>query len=145
MTPSDNDRATIPYGERYTWGYLTTTITVPVVYTVYILNRLADTTAADIAYQRPLLIAIGASILMNMFVAPPPRKGRDRRDERDKDIHRRGEHIGFYILAFAMIGPFALAMLEAEYFWIASAMYLAYVLNAITASVTKLVLYHRGW
>ncbi|GAB3658751.1 hypothetical protein [Glycomyces tarimensis] len=139
------DRTRLPYGERYAWGYLTTTIAVPIVYAVYLLGRLADTPAADVAYQQPLLISIAASMLLNMFLAPAPRKGRDRKDERDADIHRRGEHIGFYVLAIAMIGPFALAMLEADHIWIANAMYGAYVLNAITASVTKIVLYHRGW
>lgn len=144
MTEPD-DTGPMPYGEKHTWAYLTTAVTVPVVYTVYMLTRLAETPAADIAFQRPLIIAVIASIVMNMFVAPMPRKGIDRRDQRDTDINRRGEHIGFFVLAFAMLGPFALAMTEADHFWIANAMYLVYVLNAVTSSTVKLVLYHRGW
>ena len=143
MTAPDTPR--LSYGERYTWGYLTTCIVIYTIYAVYMLGLLADTPAADIAFQKPLLIAVGAGIVVGMFLAPAPRKGRDRKDERDTDIHRRGELAGFYVLAIGMLGPLALTFLEADHFWIANAMYLAYVLNAIGASATKLVLYHRGW
>lgn len=38
-----------------------------------------------------------------------------------------------------------LAMTEADYFWIANAMYLAFVLSSLLGSVTKIFAYRRGF
>jgi hypothetical protein len=43
-----------------------------------------------------------------------------------------------------MLVPFGLAMAEFEYFWIANAIYLAFVVSALTASVVKIAAYRRG-
>jgi hypothetical protein len=43
-----------------------------------------------------------------------------------------------------MLVPFGLAMAEGDHFWIANAIYLAFVLSALTASVVKIVAYRRG-
>jgi hypothetical protein len=43
-----------------------------------------------------------------------------------------------------MVVPFALTLAEFEYFWIANAMYLAFVLAALIGAVAKLVAYRRG-
>jgi hypothetical protein len=39
----------------------------------------------------------------------------------------------------------ALTMVEADYFWIANALYLSFVAAALVSGVVKLVLYHRGY
>ena len=44
-----------------------------------------------------------------------------------------------------MVGVLALTMLEYEYFWIASALYLSFVVGTLVASVVKIVSYHRGF
>jgi hypothetical protein len=145
MTASAGPTPRLPYGERHAWGYLTTAIAVPVVYLAIMLDRLADTPAADLAFQRPLLIAVGASIVLNMFFAPAPRKGRDRQDERDALLAQRGVRAGFYALSAAVLAPFALAMYEAPYFWIASAIYLAFAAAATVESIVRIVGYRRGF
>ena len=40
--------------------------------------------------------------------------------------------------------PFLLTLAEFDYFWIANAMYFAFVLSALIGSVVKLVAYRRG-
>ncbi|WP_199037588.1 hypothetical protein [Glycomyces salinus] len=144
-SPESPGEPALPYGERYTWGYLATAVVVISAYVVYMLVQLADTPVDEIGFQKPLLVAIGASIVLNMFFAPQPRKGRDRRDERDTLIARHGERIGFMVLAIAFLGPFTLVMFEVSYFWIANAIYLAYCLSAIVESVVKIVGYRRGF
>ncbi|MCC3765324.1 hypothetical protein K3N28_19880 [Glycomyces sp. TRM65418] len=134
----------LPYGERHAWGYLTTAVAVPLVYLAVMLDRLADTAAADVEFQRPLLIAVAASIVLNMFLAPAPRKGRDRQDERDTLIAQRGVRAGFYVLAAAVLVPFALAMVEAPHFWIASGIYFAFTVAASAESIARIVGYRRG-
>ncbi|WP_017541631.1 hypothetical protein [Nocardiopsis halophila] len=134
----------MPYGERRTWAYLVTALLVPSLYVAAVLAGPGLARSVEGEFQAPLLVAIGAGLVANMFFVRPPRKGRDRRDERDAEIDRRGERVGFIVLGAAMIAPLALAMLEAAYFWIAHAAYLAYVLSAAVSSAAKLVFYRRG-
>nr|BFE80897.1 hypothetical protein GCM10020093_034980 [Planobispora longispora] len=81
----------------------------------------------------------------------PPHRRRDRAAQRelperprDKDINRFGEYVGGGVFAVAMLVPFALAVVEADHFWIANAMYASFVLTALVSSCAKLVAYRRG-
>jgi len=133
------------YGERHTWGYLTTGIAVPIVYGAIMFDRTRTTPADQIDFQVPLLAAVAVSILLNMFLAPGPRRGRDRRDERDAAIDRRGRTAAYRTLIFGALLALVLAMFEAAPFWIANALYLAFVASAVAESIAKIVAYRRGW
>jgi hypothetical protein len=150
----------VPFEEKVTWVSLVVAVVVPVAYFAIMLGRLGDTSAADIAYQKPLLIAIGASIVLTIIGAiltgigsgiSAELRGRraedeiDRKDERDKTISRHGDLIGYYVASAGMVGVLALTMLEYEYFWIANTLYLSFVVATLVASVVKLVAYHRGF
>jgi hypothetical protein len=150
----------MPYEERSTWVSLVVTVVVPVAYVAIMLGRLGETAAADIAYQRPLLIAIGASVVLTIVLTivtaigtgiSAELRGRsaageiDRTDERDKQIGRRGDLVGFYVSSGGMVGVLALTMLEYDYFWIANALYLSFVVGTLVASAVKIASYHRGF
>jgi hypothetical protein len=150
----------MPFEEKITSVNAVVTVIVPIAYFAVMLGRLGDTSAADIAYQKPLLIAIGASIVLTIIGAilagigtgiSAELRGRrpedeiDRKDERDKTISRRGDLIGLYVSSAGMVGVLALTMLEYDYFWIASALYLSFVVGTLVGSVVKLVAYHRGF
>jgi hypothetical protein len=150
----------MPFEEKLTWVNLVVAVVVPVAYFATMLGRLGDVSAADISYQRPLLIAIGASVVLTIVGSilagigtgiSAELRGRsasddiDRKDERDKLISRRGDLIGFYVSSVGMVGVLALTMLEYEYFWIASALYLSFVVGTLVGSVVKIVSYHRGF
>jgi hypothetical protein len=149
----------MPFEERMTWVNLVVTLVVPVWYVVTMAGRLGDTSAADIAYQKPMLIAFGVYIGLSIVCAiavsiasaiSAEVRGRgtadiDRKDERDKDIGRRGDVVGFYVASAGAVGVIALTMLEYDYFWIANALYLSFVVATLVASVVKLVLYRRGF
>ena len=49
---------------------------------------------------------------------------------RDRDIGRFGEYFAGTVLGVGMVVPFVLTLAEFDYFWIANAMYLAFVLSA---------------
>ena len=66
-------------------------------------------------------------------------------DVRDRDIGRFGEYFGGTVLGVGMVVPFVLTLAEFDYFWIANAMYLAFVLSALVGAVVKLVAYRRGF
>jgi hypothetical protein len=154
------EEAAMPFEEKITWVNAVVTVVVPIAYFAIMLGRLGDTSAADIAYQKPLLIAIGASIVLTIIGAiltgigsgiSAELRGRraedeiDRKDERDKTISRHGDLIGYYVASAGMVGVLALTMLEYEYFWIANTLYLSFVVATLVASVVKLVAYHRGF
>lgn len=48
-------------------------------------------------------------------------------------------------MGVAAIVPLGLAMAKAEQFWIANALYMAFVLAAFVSAVVKIVAYRRGF
>ncbi|WP_106402003.1 hypothetical protein [Actinocorallia populi] len=132
------------YEERRIWAYAAVAAVVPAVYVVIMLGRLADAGAAEVSYVRPLLVAVAAGIVVNflagMLIGTP-----DRRDERDVGIFRYGTQAGYFVLAAGAAGALALTLAEAAHFWIANALYLAFILDALTSSAVKIVAYRRGF
>jgi drug/metabolite transporter (DMT)-like permease len=139
--------------EKRSWIYVVVGVGVAAVYFVTVLSKVPGADVARIAYVRPMLIAIGAGIGLGIVasivagiasaIASPGEAGRT--DERDRQIHRMGEYVGFYVMSIAAIVPLALAMAEAAHFWIANALYLAFVLAMLASSIVKIVLYRRGF
>jgi hypothetical protein len=153
------EEAVVPYEEKVTWVGLVVTLVVPVAYFAIMLGRLGDVSAADISYQVPLLIAIGASVVLTIVGSilagigsgiSAELHGRSAsadlgKDERDVRISRHGDLIGFSVSSAGMAGVLALTMLEYEHFWIASALYASFVAGTLVASVVKIAAYHRGF
>ena len=150
----------MPFEEKVTWVNAVVSAIVPAVYFVIVLGQVGSVPAAEIAYQRPMLIAIGVSIVLTIVGSiltgigsgisaeiMQPGSGADigRSDERDKQIIRRGELIGYYVSSVGVVGAMALTMLEYPYFWIANALYLAFVVAALVSAAVKLVAYRRGF
>jgi hypothetical protein len=103
----------------------------------------------EIDYQGTLLGVVGAAIVLSIVgmigigILSPNDAG--KADQRDREINRLGEYVGGTVLAAGMIVPFGLAMAEAPHFWIANAMYLAFVVGTLSATSVKLVAYRRGF
>lgn len=136
------------YEEKNAWVYAALAVAVPVIYFWIILGQLPTTSVDEIAYQQPLLIAIGAAIACSIVLSIvlgifSPKN--TQRDQRDTDIKRRGEYVGGIVLGVAMVVPFLLALIGAEHFWIANTIYLAFVLSAFLGTAVKLVAYRRGF
>ena len=136
------------FEEKGNWVYLVVSVVTYVAYLSVILGRAQDVPLADVPYVSTMLwtigIAVALSILGNVVVAISKPSEADKSDVRDKDINRFGEYVGGVVLAVGMLAPFVLALAESDYFWIANAMYLAFVLSAFTSSVVKVVAYRRG-
>ncbi len=149
----------MPFEEKVTWTYAVVAAIVPATYFTVVLRQLATTPAGQIAYQRPMLIAIGASILLTIVgsigaaitsaigeaITGGDPESIDRKDERDAQIGRRGELAGYYVASAGTVGVLALTMLKFDYFWIANALYLSFVVAALVSSAVKLVAYRRGF
>ncbi len=149
----------MPFEEKLTWVNLVVTALVAGVYFVLMLGQVVDVPAAEVAYQKPMLIAVGVSVLLtivgsilmgigtgiSMELSGRSADDMDRKDERDKDISRRGDVAGFYIVSAGALAVMALTMLEYDYFWIANALYLSFVVATLVSGAVKLVAYRRGF
>lgn len=141
------------FAEKRSWIYAAIAVVIPVIYLSIVLRRLNGTgvaavAVADIGYITPMLTAIGAAMVLNIgatITAAALAPGdADRKDERDRQINRLGEYVAFYVMSIVALVPLGLAMAEADYFWIANALYVAFVLAALASAVVKIVAYRRG-
>lgn len=137
------------YEEKGAWVYGLVAVVVWTGYAVVLLQRAGGGPLVDVHYVPVLLWTVGISVLLTTVVRVLVEMVRPsethRADVRDREIDRRGEYVGGIVLGVVMVGPFALTLAEADHFWIANAMYLAYVIGAVVASVVKVVVYRRGF
>lgn len=139
--------------EKHWWAYGVIALGVPAVYFAILLREVATTPVDEIEFQLPLLIAgasgvvlaIVATIVIRIAAAIGAPRGALLNDARDRGIHRFGEFVAGIVLAAAMVVPFSLAMLRADQFWIANAMYLAFVVSAVAGSAVKVASYRRDF
>lgn len=150
----------MPFEEKTSWVSGLVAVVVAGAYASVVVPHIGGGSVSAIAYQRPMLIAIGAMIVMTIIVTilmaigtavtaqitgdgSPDDVGRT--DERDKDINRRGELIGYYVSSIGMLAALALAMLEADHFWIANAIFAGFMISSVVGSAYKVFLYRRGF
>jgi cell division protein FtsW (lipid II flippase) len=89
--------------------------------------------------------AIIASIVLNIAIAIASPKEAGKKDQRDRQINRFGEYIGQSFVVAGGVTALLLTLAEADYFWIANAIYLGFVLSALLGSTAKIVAYRRGF
>ena len=137
------------FEEKGNWVYLVVSVATYVAYLSVILGRAQDVPLTDVPYVSTMLwtigIAVALSILGNIVVAISKPNEADKSDVRDKDINRFGEYVGGIVLGVGMVVPLGLALAEFDYFWIANAMYAAFVLASLVSATVKLVAYRRGF
>ncbi len=133
--------------ERRSWIYIVTSVLAYVGYVWYVVAHADGQPLARTAYQKPLLVSIAAAIVVNIvaeialsIVRPVERKF----DVRDKEIQRLGDFTGSSLVVIGAIVGLLLALGEKDYFWIANAIYLGFVLSAVLGSMTKIGLYRAG-
>jgi cytochrome c biogenesis protein CcdA len=137
------------YEEKGQWVYLAATTIGYGAYLVLVLGGAGSTPLPEVDYQPILLWTIGAAIVASIIgriaieIASPSESTTE--DVRDRDIGRFGEYGAGVVLGIGMVGPFILALVEADHFWIANAMYLVFTVQAVVGAVIKLIAYRRGF
>jgi cytochrome c biogenesis protein CcdA len=137
------------YEEKGQWVYLAATALAYGGYLVLMLSRAGTTPLPEIDYQPILLLTVGAGIAGSIVgriaieIIRPSESYRE--DVRDRDIGRFGEYVAGIVMGVGMVWPFILALIEADHFWIANAIYLVFVTQAVVGAVIKLVAYRRGF
>jgi hypothetical protein len=135
------------YEEKAAWVQGIVAVLGYGVYVAVILSRIDDGTLVDVPYVDAMLWTIGsaivAGIIGGIFVGIASR-GRTQKDQRDRQIYRHGEYAGMSFVVIGALGALILAMIEADWFWIANLVYLCFVLSAILSWIVKAVAYRRG-
>jgi hypothetical protein len=137
------------YEEKGQWVYLAATTIAYGAYLVLMLGQSGTTPLAETDYQPILLWTIGAAVAGSVIgriaieIIRPSESHRE--DVRDREIGRFGEYVSGMILGIGMVGPFVLTLVEADHFWIANAIYLVFVVQAVAGTVIKLLAYRRGF
>lgn len=137
------------YEEKGTWVYLVIAIVGYTVYLSLVLPQVAAGVAVgDVDYVPVMLWTIGgaivATIVLRILVEIVFPSESTKGDVRDRDIDRLGTRVGSSFVVIGALGALVLAMLEADWFWIANIIYLCFVLSALLESITRLVAYRRG-
>ncbi|MFJ9550626.1 hypothetical protein [Streptomyces erythrochromogenes] len=135
--------------EKRAWIMIVVTVVSYAVYLALVLGRSGDGRIAEEPYVAALLWTVGsaivASILLHITVSLlTPEDGRIK-DQRDREIHHFGDHIGQSFVVIGGVAGLVLAMAEADQFWIANAIYLAFVLSALLGSTAKIFAYRTGF
>ncbi len=132
--------------EKRAWIMLVVSAAAYAIYTSVVLSRPGPLT--EVAYQGPLLWTVGGAIVANILltIAAGIAAPRDnRKDQRDREIHRLSEYIGHSFTVIGGVVALVLAMLSVDQFWIANVIYLGFVLSALLGSVAKIFAYRRGY
>jgi hypothetical protein len=148
------------FEEKVTWVSVVVSAAVAAVYFSVVFGQLGHTPVAEIAYQKPMLIAIGAMIGMTIVgtiamavgtavsaevLGNGSVKDIDRKDERDVSIGRRGDLFGYYVSSVGVFAALVLTMLKFDYFWIANAILMSFLVASFVSSVVKIAAYRRGF
>ncbi|CAM5379083.1 hypothetical protein [Leifsonia shinshuensis] len=130
------------FDEKNAWAYLVVAV---LGYATYLILLAA---LGPGAYVPLLLWTVGASIAANIVARigisiGNPREA-DKRDQRDREIKVFGERVGQAFVVIGALAALVLALFEAPWFWIANAVYAAFVLSAVVGSIATLVAYRKG-
>ncbi|MGH3714138.1 MAG: hypothetical protein ACRDT4_11860 [Micromonosporaceae bacterium] len=129
--------------EKRAWIMLVVTVGAYAAYLTIILGRAGPTPLAEVPYVWTMLWTIGAAIVTTivLHIGVSIGSGGQQKDQRDKEIARYGEYVGHSFVVIGAVGALVMAMAELDHFWIANAIYLAFVLSSILGSVAKLAAY----
>jgi len=136
------------FEEKGTWIQAVMIFAVAVVYGVIVFGRAQDIPVEDVAYQALMLWCIGISIVVSILATIVATianlRETPKTDERDTQIHRKGESVGRYLLVLGAVVALGLAMTERAHFWIAQALFVGFVLQALASAIVKIHAYRRG-
>lgn len=117
-------------------------------YGLTVFRLAADSPVNELRYQPLILIVVVPLVVIatigHIVVSAGNPSEADTRDERDREIARRGSVIGGWFVSAAAIGAVFAAMAEIDHFWLAHLLLAGLVLAELADGLWRLVLYRRG-
>ncbi len=136
------------FEEKRAWIMLVVSVCAYAVYAVIILGRAGGASLTEVPYAVTLLWSVGAAIVISIvlnIVVSIASGGPAKKDQRDREIGRLGDYIGQSFVVIGGVTALLMALAKLPYFWIANAVYLAFVLSAVLGSIAKIFAYRRGF
>ena len=135
--------------EKRAWIMLVVAAGTYAAYVITMVSRANGGPLAEVPYAATLLWTIGAATIASTVAEivlgiANPRASRDK-DVRDREVGRLGDYTGYAFVVIGAVAAMLMAMARWEPFWIANVIYLCFVLSAVLGSVTKVVVYRRGF
>ena len=135
--------------EKRAWIRLVVSVIAYAVYVTIVLSRADGRPLSDVPYAAALLWTIGsaiaASIIVEIAISIANPKASRMRDVRDRQIGRLGDQTGQAFVVIGAVAAMLMALAEWDWFWIANAIYLCFVLSAILGGITKVVVYRKSF
>lgn len=139
----------MPYQEKSAWILLLVSLVSYGWYVSTVLSALGGAPLETAAYQAPMLWSIGGALVavigLHILVGVIGAGGFGKMDQRDRDIYRLSEYAGQGLVALGAVAGMAMALAAWPPFWIANVIYLGFMLAAIVSTITRIVLYRRGF
>lgn len=134
--------------EKVAWIGLVVGIVTGVVYGAVLAARATGGPLVEAPYVDAMLWSIGIGIVVTavvtIVVAILTRRDGQGTDVRDRQISARAEHTARAVLVIGALAALVLAMLEADHFWIAHALFIGFYASAVLEGITKVALYRGG-
>ena len=132
--------------EKSNWVVLVVAVPTLFIYAAVVVPQVVGLPIDEVTWVQPMILAIVgfvvANVLGNVVAAASNPGDADKNDERDREIDRFGERVGYWLIAAGSIVALVLAMTKADHFWIGNAIFLGGIAGAMLGSVTKIVAYH---
>lgn len=139
----------VTHEEKRAWIIAVLALGTYAAYLAVLLVRATDTPVAEVPYASTLLWAVGisiaASIVLSVVVSVGAPKSANRRDQRDREIHRFGEYTGQSFVVLGGVAALGMALAEMDQFWIANVLYAGFTLSAILGCAAKIAAYRWGF
>jgi len=138
----------VAFEEKRAWIMLVVSVCAYAVYAVIILGRASGASLTEVPYAATLLWSVGAAIVISIvlnIVVSIASGGPAKKDQRDREIGRLGDYIGQSFVVIGGVTALLMALAKMPYFWIANAVYLAFVLSAVLGSIAKIFAYRKGF
>lgn len=118
-------------------------------YVVTVLTRADGRSLTEVPYVWPLIWtivgAIVVAIVLEIVVSMAAGRDGTKTDQRDREITRFGDTVGQSFVVIGALSALLMAMFEFDYFWIANAVYVCFVLSAVLGSLARISAYRKGF
>lgn len=144
--------------ERSVWVTVVVFPLVGLAYLAVVLSRATGMPVAQVSWEVPMLWAMGllvVSIVLGTVASAIATGVRaaaagedpqfDEGDVRDAQIEQLGNARAFTATSVGGLAGIILAMLDADPFWIANAIFLAGIVGGVVGAVTRLRAYRAGF
>ena len=140
------------YQERNTWATLIATIITVPAYIVVVLVRADGGPLTEVDWVPIMLWTMGISIVgaivisivWGILAGMREPDGVGQSDQRDRDISRFGNRLGYGVLVAGALVALVLSMVEADWFWIGNTLFLGFALSTLVGDIGRVVAYRRG-